>query len=244
MRLAFGMVFDVEEVGNDLRESSCLRDTLRLYNLWVDGQYPCSPSNILSGLAVSLVESVKDSSKFLRANFASRFFIGDLNSHVKQHDLEICITEVILDYIWMPDNWSFESYGSHNFGLLNNILKLAQSEAPYAHIKAGGIVYLPTPWQFYHGIVTSDHWNEVTRIFNVEYIDSKDATFHPLVRSDMNIQDSIAKCGKDIHHNLELLVRQGEKVTSLITGDVYHWRGTSDIFMKLTCKCRNTSLKD
>jgi len=231
LRIALGFVFDVEEVGGDLRESSSIRDTLRLYNLWGDGP---------NGFAVSLVESVQISSTYLRSNFASRFFIDDLDAHVKQHNLEICITEVILDYIWMPDNWSLKNYGSHQFGILKNLLNLAQREAPYAHIKPGGIVYLPTPWQFYHGLVTSAHWSELTRIFNVDYIDHKDSNLHPLVRSDIAIQDSIAKCGKDIHHNLELLVRQGEEITSLIKSDVYHWRGTSDIFMKLTCKCRKT----
>ena len=33
LRIALGFVFDVEEVGGDLRESSSIRDTLRLYEL-------------------------------------------------------------------------------------------------------------------------------------------------------------------------------------------------------------------
>jgi len=227
MRIAFGFVYDVEEVGEELRESSSSRDTLRLFNLWGDGP---------NGFAVSLVESVQISSTYLRSNFASRFFIDDLDAHVKQHNLEICITEVILDYIWMPDNWSLKNYGSHNFGILKNILNLAQRQAPYAHIKSGGIVYLPTPWQFYHGLVTSAHWKNLTRTFNVDYIDYKDAELHPLARSDLKIKELIITCGKDIEHNLKLLTKKGEKVTSSITEDLNYWRGDHNIFMKLTCK--------
>ena len=231
MRLAFAMVYDVEEIGGKLRESSCLRDTLRLFNFWGDGPV---------GLAVSIVESVKESSTFLRSNFASRFFIEDLDSHVEQHNLERCITEIILDYMWMPDNWTMTNYGSHNFGLLENILILAGRNYPLSHIKVGGIVYLPIPWQFYHGIVMSDHWENLTRIFNIEYIDFKDAELNPLVRSDMTIKESIAMCGKDVEYNLELLTNKGEKISSFISCDLYHWRGSHNIFMKLTCTCRNT----
>ena len=86
----------------------------------------------------------------------------------------------------------------------------------------------------------SEHWENLTRTFNVDYIDFNDAELHPLVKSDMKIKDLIAICGKDIEHNLELLTRQGEKVTSLITGDLNHWRGTCDIIMKLTCKEHGT----
>ena len=227
MRLAFGFAFAGEQVGADLCESSSIRDTRRLLNFWGDDSV---------GVAVSIVESVHDSSKFLRSNFASRFFIRDLDSHVKQHNLDICITEVILDYIWMPDNWSLKNYGSHKFGILENLLKLAQRDAPYTHIKSGGIVYLPTPWQFYHGLVTSAHWKNLTRTFNVDYIDYKDAELHPLARSDLKIKELIITCGKDIEHNLKLLTKKGEKVTSSITEDLNYWRGDHNIFMKLTCK--------
>lgn len=231
MKLAFGMTYASEQVGGDLCESSVFRDTLRLSHYWgVDS----------AGVSVSIVDSVKDSPKFLRSNFASRFFINDLDFHAKQNNLERCITEIILDYIWMPDNWTLSNYGSHKFGLLKNILTLAGRNYPLSHIKAGGIVYLPTSWQFYHGIVMSEHWENLTRIFNVDYIDFNDAELHPLVRSDMMIKDSIAICGKDIEFNLELLTRQGEKVTSLITRDLNHWRGTCDIVMKLTCKVHGT----
>ena len=225
MKLVLGMTYDIDF--GDICESSIFRDTLRLSNFWVDDS---------AGVSVSLVESAKDSSKFLRCNFASRYFIRALDSHMKQHDFERCITEIILDYLWMPDSWTMTNYGSHNFGLLNNILILAKSSYPFPHIKAGGVVYLPTPWQFYHGIVMSEHWVELTRLFIVDYIDFKAAVLHPLVRSDMMIKDSIARCGKDIEYNLRLLMEQGEKVTSSTTGHLYHWRGTEDIFMKLTCK--------
>ena len=231
MKLAFGMTYASEQVGEGLCESSVFRDTLRLSHYWGDDSV---------GMSVSIVGSIKGSSKFLRSNFASRFFIDDLDSHVKQHNLGRCITEIILDYIWMPDTWSMSNYGSHNFGLLNNILTLAGRIYPLSHIKPGGIVYLPTPWQFYHGIVMSEHWENLTRTFNVDYIDFNDAELHPLVKSDMKIKDLIAICGKDIEYNLELLTRQGEKVTSLITGDLNHWRGTCDIIMKLTCKEHGT----
>ena len=235
MRLAFGMTYASEEVGGDIHESSVFRDTLRLSNLWGDDSV---------GVSVSVVESIQESSKFLRCNFASKYFIGDLNSHVKQHNLEICITEIILDYMWMPDNWTLTNYGSHKFGLLKNILILAERNYPCSHIKAGGIVYLPIPWQFYHGIVMSDHWKNLTRIFSIDYIDFKDAGLNPLVRSDMTIKDSIAMCGKDIEHNIELLTYKGEKVASFIAEDLYHWRGTHDIFMKLTCKQRDKATNE
>ena len=189
MKLAFAMTYAGEQVGGDLCESSVFRDKLRLSHFWGDDSV---------GMSVSIVGSIKGSSKFLRSNFASRFFIDDLDSHVKQHNLGRCITEIILDYIWMPDSWTMANYGSHNFGLLNNILILAKSSYPFPHINAGGIVYLPTPWQSYHGIVMSEHWVELTRLFIVDYIDFKAAVLHPLVRSDMMIKDSIANCGKDI----------------------------------------------
>ena len=66
MRLAFGFAFAGEQVGADLCESSSIRDTLRLFNFWGDDSV---------GVAVSIVESVHDSSKFLRSNFASRFLL-------------------------------------------------------------------------------------------------------------------------------------------------------------------------
>ena len=90
----------------------------------------------------------------------------------------------------------------------------------------------------------SDHWKNLTRIFNIDYIDFKDAGLNPLVRSDMTIKDSIAMCGKDIEHNLELLTYKGEKVASFIAEDLYHWRGTHDIFMKLTCKQRDKATNE
>ena len=228
-KTGLGMIYDLEELeetgGRVNFETPHVRDTLRLTNFWGEDSV---------GVAVSIMESVRGSSCFLESDFASKWFIEDLDSHVKQYHLQGCIKEIILDYLWMPDNWAVTNYGKNKFGLLNNILILAKRSSPFSHIKAGGIVYLPTPWQFYHGIVMSDHWKELIRVFKVEFIDYSDVESNPLVRSDMMIKDQIALCGKSVDYNLELLTIQGENVKSMKTGDLEHWRGNYDVFMKLT----------
>ena len=139
-------------------------------------------------------------------------------------------------YINMPDSWALANYGKNKFALIQNILELSKQTYPFIHIKAGGVVYLPLPWQFYHGIVMSTHWKLLRRLYKVNYITYKDAQLHPLVRSDLVIKDTIAICGKSVDRNLELLTMKGEKFESLITGDTKHWRGKDDVFMKLTRK--------
>lgn len=215
-------------------ETSLFRDTLRLYNFWGDESV---------GIAVSVMEaSVTDSPRFLRCDFTSRWFINELEAHVKEYNLAACITEIILDYMWMPDTWALTNYGKHKFGLLKNILELTKRTFPLTHIKAGGIVYLPIPWQLYHGIVMSQYWEELKELYCIEYIHYNDAQLNPLVRSDVVIKDMIESCGKSVDFNLKLMKNQGEKNESLITGDVDHWGGKDDIFMKLTRKSPDTAI--
>ena len=209
-------------------ESSIFRDSLRLYKFWGDDT---------SGVSVSIVEAtVTESSRHLRSDFASRRFLRALDAHVSSYNLDPLIKEIILDYMWMPDSWALSKYGSHKFGLLNNLVKLAKRIYPLSHIKAGGVVYLPTPWQFYHGIVMSKYWKELKYLYWVEYIEHVDAQSNPLVRSDMIIKESIGLCGKSVVNNLASLTSKGEKFESLSTEDLQQWRGKNDIFMKLTRK--------
>ena len=216
--------FDVEGTW----ESSIFRDSLRLYKFWGDDS---------SGISVSIVEAtVTKSSRHLRSDFASRRFLRALDAHVSSYNLDPRIKEIILDYMWMPDSWALAKYGSRNFGLLNNLVKLAKRNYPLSHIKAGGVVYLPTPWQLYHGIVMSKYWKELKYLYCVEYIEYVDAQSNPLVRSDMIIKDAIALCGKSVVNNLVALTSKGEKIESLSTDDLQQWRGENDIFMKLTRK--------
>ena len=222
MSLALAMTYNPKA----LKEGShFLRDTVRLYDYWGDESV---------GIAVSLVESVENTSRFLRCDFSSKTFINELEEHMRIYDLKCtCIGEIILDYIWMPDGWAIETYGRHNFGLLQNLVELARRQYPSIHIKEGGVIYLPTSWQLYHGIVMSEYWKELKELYRVDYIKHADAQSNPLVRSDMQIKHTIARLGKNVDHELVLLKSKGEKIYLLNTVDLEHWSGCDDIFMKL-----------
>jgi len=226
--LALALTYDVNARG----VSGISRDTIRLKNFWGD---------LSAGVAVSIVEKeVTMSPRYLRYDFTGRKFIENLEDHVKKFKLEPCIGEIFLDYMWMPDVWAVENYGKNYFYLLENIRKLAENKSPSIHIKEGGVVFLPTPWQLYHGFVTSAYWKELIRFYRVDYIKYEEAQIHPLVSSDMKIKEVIARYGKDMDKSLDMLILEGEQNLSLETKDLEYWRGNGDIFVRLTRKTRGS----
>ena len=190
------------------------------------------------GIAVSIVEAdVVTSPRFLRSDFTatrSGGFIEALQVHVNKYQLEPSIREIFLDYLWMPDSWAVKRYGKNEYGLLSNILELGKRISPSVHIKDGGVVILPIPWQFYHGIVTSKHWGQLKLWYFVDYIAYNDAQSSALVSSDMRIRDVIRRLGKDVEEGLKLLAEKGEPYDTLQTRQLEHWSGKDDIFMRLT----------
>lgn len=226
--LALAMTYDVNAEG----VSGISRDTIRLTNFWGD---------MSAGVAVSIVpKEVTISPRYLRYDFTGRKFIEKLEEHVKKFKLGPCIREIYLDYMWMPDLWAVENYGKNSFRLLENILELAIRRTPSIHIKDGGVVFLPTPWKLYHGMVTSEFWKSLIRLYRVDYIKYEDAQSNPLVRSDMKIEGEIARYGKDVGMSLDKLKVEGEQILSLETEDLEYWRGNDDIFVRLTRKTRGS----
>lgn len=205
------------------------RDTKRLIELWGDES---------AGIAVSVVDAyVVTSPRFLRSDFSAKGFLKALEEHVSKFQLVPCIREIFLDYMWMPGRWADEKYGKNSYGLLGNIVELANRSSPSLHIKEGGVVFLPTPWQFYEGIVASEYWGDLKRVYRVEYIKYEDAESCPLVTSDMRIKEEIARLGKSVEASLDLLKKEGEQIQSLETvEDLAYWSGKDDIFMRLTRK--------
>ena len=200
-----------------------------------------SMGNESVGIAVSIVEAdVVTSPRFLRSDFTattatrSGGFIKALQAHVNKYQLEPSIREVFLDYLWMPDSWAVKRYTKNEYGLLSNILELGKRISPSVHIKDGGVVILPIPWQFYHGIVTSKHWGQLKLWYFVDYIAYNDAQSSALVSSDMKIKELIRRLGKDVEKGLEILTEKGEPYDTLQTSELEHWSGKDDIFMKLT----------
>ena len=153
LALAFTFNANLKPGSCEDEDEGFARDTVRLNELW---------GNESVGIAVSIVEAdVVTSPRFLRSDFTatrSGGFIEALQVHVNKYQLEPSIREIFLDYLWMPDSWAVTKYGKNEYGLLSNILELGKGISPSVHIKDGGVVILPIPWQFYHGIVTSVHW--------------------------------------------------------------------------------------
>ena len=197
-----------------------------------------SMGNDSVGIAVSIVNAaVVRSPRFLRYDFTatrSGGFIEALQVHVNKYQLEPSIREIFLDYLWMPDSWAVEKYGKNEFGLLSNLLELAKRISPSVHIKDGGVVILPIPWQFYHGILTSKHWGQLKLWYIVEYIAYNDAQSSALVSSDMKIKELIRRLGKDVEKGLKILREKGEPYDNVQTSELEYWSGADDIFMKLT----------
>jgi hypothetical protein len=232
LALAFTFNANLEPGSCEDEGEGFVRDTVRLNEMW---------GNESVGIAVSIVEAhVVTSPRFLRSDFTattgtrSGGFIEALQAHVTKYQLEPSIREVFLDYLWMPDSWAVTKYGKNEYGLLSNILELGMRISPSVHIKEGGVVILPIPWQFYHGIVTSEHWEQLNRLYFVDYIAYNDAQSSALVSSDMKIKELILLLGKDVEKGLKKLTEKGERCDTLQTSALPYWRGKDDIFMKLT----------
>ena len=103
-------------------------------------------------------------------------------------------------------SWLVQGYLANDFGVLQNIIILAQQPESEMHLGEGAKVILPINYVMWNEITASRYWPRITELFNVSHLKLRNAASeHPLVKTDAAIEGLILKMGKSMQTSLQLL---------------------------------------
>ena len=198
-----------------------LRDTRRIKYM-MDKYY--NKTNEFVSVSMAPGFENEKTANYLWANFADARFYKKLENHILSYSnkLSTNISCVILDYVNMPGIYAAENYLGKQMHLLDFFKQLTMnSKKRELSMSKNGCIYIPLTPSFYERIEYSRKLKTTDAPYVMSFLERQHINRHPLVASDMEIEDEISWLDKKIEDSTSVLGKQKKSKNSSHNEEVF-----------------------
>lgn len=189
------------------RSDRVIRDTRRIEYMMYKHY---NSSNAFVSVSMAHGFENEKTANFLWANFKDSRFYTTLKDHIMSYPdkLSTKISCVILDYVNMPGSYPVENYLGMQTHLLDFFLMLTmKAEDSHLRLLNDGCIYIPLTPSFYEKIEYSQKLKTRNKSYVISFMKRHDMIRHPLVASDLEIEEEISWLDKNVRDSLMVLGR-------------------------------------
>ena len=198
-----------------------LRDTRRIE--YMMDKY-CNKTTEFVSVSMAPGFENEKTANYLWANFADARFYKKLENHILSYSntLSTKISCVILDYVNMPGIYAVENYLGKQMHLLDFFKQLTMNvKERKLRISKNGCIYIPLTPSFYEQIEYSRKLKTTDASYVMSFLERQQINRHPLVASDMEIENEISRLDKKIEDSTSVLGKQKKSKNSLNNEEVF-----------------------